>query len=75
FNGYIGNFPYSNGSRPVNSTREWLKMKGTVAQNIAGHKLVSTTGLGRIIIKATAYNIRERYQWVEDMRNDFNEDV
>lgn len=75
FNVYTGSFPYSSGLRTVNSKQEWLKMKGTVAQNIADHELLSTTGLGRIIIKATAYNIRERYQWVEDMRNDFNEDA
>lgn len=75
FNVYTGSFPYSSGLHTMNSKQEWLKMKGTVAQNIADHELLSTTGLGRIIIKATAYNIRERYQWVEDMRNDFNEDA
>jgi serine/threonine-protein kinase len=74
FNVYTGSFPYTGGSRTLNSKQEWLKMKGTVAQNIAGHELLST-GLGRIILKATAWDIRERYQWVEDMRNDFNEDA
>jgi hypothetical protein len=75
FNVYTGSFPYSSGSHTLRSKQEWLKMKGTVAQNIAGHELLSTTELGRIIMKATAYDIRERYQWVEDMRNDFNENT
>jgi serine/threonine protein kinase len=75
FNVYTGSFPYSIGSHTLRSKQEWLKIKGTVAQHVANHELLSTTGLDRIILKAMSYDIRERYQWVEDMRNDFNENT
>ena len=68
FNVYTGSFPHAN---KAHSKQEWLKDKEHIARTVAQHEHLPTAGLGRIIAKAMAYDIRTRYQWVEDMRDDF----
>lgn len=63
-----GTFPYTNEPR---SRQAWLKTKEQVARTVAGHGLPATAGLGHIIGKAMACDTQARYQWVEDMRDDF----
>jgi serine/threonine-protein kinase len=63
-----GTFPYTNEPR---SRQAWLKTKEQVARTVAGHGLLATAGLGHIIGKAMACDTQARYQWVEDMRDDF----
>jgi hypothetical protein len=71
FTVYTGNFPYTNKPR---SRQAWLKAKDKVAHTVADHELLPAE-LGRIIQKAMACDRQARYQWVEDMRDDFMANV
>lgn len=68
FNIYTGRVPYISKAR---SSSAWLKTKEKVAQSVAHHEQLPTAELGRIIAKSMAYETGARYQWVEDMRDDF----
>ncbi|MCP4337524.1 MAG: DUF3365 domain-containing protein [Desulfobulbaceae bacterium] len=68
FNIHTGSFPHTSKPR---SKQEWLKIKEQIARTVAQHEQLPTVELGRIIAKALAHDTRARYQWVEDMRDDF----
>ncbi|MGB3210325.1 MAG: DUF3365 domain-containing protein [Desulforhopalus sp.] len=67
FNLYTGKFPHADRPR---SRQEWLKTKDSVAKTV-DHSQQLPAEVGHVIKKALAYDVQERYQWVEDMRDDF----
>ncbi len=67
FLAYTGEFPHK--GQP-DSIQAWLTAKGNIENMVALHKKLPTE-LAHIIKKALAYETSARYQWVEDMRDDY----
>ena len=67
FLAYTGDFPHR--GQPV-SRRTWLTAKGKLENMVVLQNSIPTE-LIHIINKALAYEINSRYQWVEDMRDDY----
>ncbi len=67
FFAYAGEFPHR--GQP-DSLQAWLKAKKNIENSIMQHKNIPKALLP-IFKKALAYDAAARYQWVEDMRDDF----
>ncbi len=64
---HTGEFPHT--GQP-DSRQAWLTAKGKIENMVAQHKKLPVE-LGHILKKTLAYETTTRYQWVEDMREDF----
>ncbi len=63
---YTGTFPHM--GKPT-SRQSWLTAKKRVQKNVARQAQLPGKLL-HLLEKALAYDLKERYQWVEDMRDD-----